>query len=155
MAKTMLWSGQGLDADTALELIESVIRLYRSEHPSEQGSDNALQSTDGGIVNLMDPGRQRRRRTDEPTDDGAAVAAERKQAPRTAYTLSVKGGAILQIENRTPATKKIIDFLKGKHDVTMDRLVDGTKLKPSTISNILVDLRKQGVLKSVPVQSQP
>jgi len=153
--KHMLWSGGSLDAETALNLIEAVLTMYREER-QDTAQDGIPASEDASRRAITAPKDHRPVVTTIPVSPEPRA---RKLPARTTYSLVVKDGRALNLNRPTPATLKIVEYLHGKRDVTMDRLVEGTGLQPSTISNILVDLRKQGVLHSgslrLPAETRP
>jgi predicted HTH transcriptional regulator len=117
-----------MTADIALELIEGILRLYREEH----------------MVTTIDDGGN----VSERLESSRPPASDRSLPARAKYSLQVGNGNVLNQPHATPSQVKILECLKGKRDVTMKQLVEGTGLQASTISNYLVILRKQGILRS-------
>lgn len=139
-AAVLLSSGV-LDEAGALEMIETVIRIYR-----EHKQTNAPVPPSGTF---------HRRSSDftAPTLDGSyartsdrSTPSKRELRPRTTYALNVKDGRTLNLQSPTPAMVKIVDALRAHGALTLQQLFVATQLQRSTISNILTILNKQHVL---------
>lgn len=128
--------GTVLSADDTVNLIETVLKVYRE-----------------GQAQSPVPAVPRARRASLRASDGPAVVPKEPLPPasdrsRKRYTLTVSDGRTLQLVKPTPAMTNTVDYIRKHPGATIQDIVQGTKLRKTTVANLLYELRKQNVLRS-------
>jgi hypothetical protein len=132
-----------LDISVALDLMDELLlhirhslNLPTTELVTRASVQPTTESPDR-VFALQSDGNAERRRS----------SRRRDQPARLRYSIkTVRDGATLNIKDATPATTKVIDYLRQHPNQLQHEIADGLKMSKNTIANQLSLLAKQGAL---------